>query len=222
MNYYIINWSDDLKKIGHYPQTALLKGYNPTLSNSHRQVDQFNFPDFIPNLELELHENAIPTNYIMRTGATFGIFIDEKFKNVLQQFSLPPHHFYNIKVTHKNKLLNYYWFHYIVDDFWDYFDLENSTIKIAHNLNHKNFKIKPIKSIQNLIETRTNLERGFYLIANELILKKHLPYDIFKISDGIYYSEIISETLKNSLENKQMTGFEIKPFDKIINAEKLI
>jgi len=220
MKYYIINWSDDLRKIGYYPQTGLSKGYNPTLDNSHRKVDQFNFPDFIPNLELELHENAIPTNFIMRIGATFGIIIDDKFKNLLQQFNLPPHHFYKIKVSYNNVILNYYWFHYIVDDFWDYIDLENSTIKITHNTNHENFKIKPIKSIQNLIEIRTNLERGFYLTANELILKKNLPYDIFSLTNELYYPPIISERLKNKLDDECMTGYEIKLFDKIIAIKK--
>ena len=56
--YYNIGRSDDLEVIGHYPQTSLKKGYNPSLSDSHWAVKPDSFPNFIPNLELEFSINV--------------------------------------------------------------------------------------------------------------------------------------------------------------------
>ena len=65
MKYYRINSDyDNLEVIGHYPQTSLKKGYNPSLPDSHWAVEPHSFPNFIPNLELELHKDANATDYL--------------------------------------------------------------------------------------------------------------------------------------------------------------
>ncbi len=117
MEYYTINNSDNLKEIGFYPQTDFYKGYNPVLANSIWQVKPDEFPDFKLNYELELNKNAIPTNYLDGTSSPPGIIVDNKLKSIFEKFSLPPHHFYPIKVYHVGKLLDYYCFHFIINDF---------------------------------------------------------------------------------------------------------
>ena len=53
MNYYTINTSDDLKVIGHYPQTKLRidKGDNVRV-DGYLAMRANNFPDFAPNYKL--------------------------------------------------------------------------------------------------------------------------------------------------------------------------
>ena len=135
MKYFEIDWDyDNLDVIGHYPQTSLKKGYNPRLPDSHRQVKPHSFPDFIPNLELELHDKAYPTDYIQKF-VSFGMVVNTKFKNILKQFKLPPHAFYPIKVYHKGALLEYFWFHYAINDFFSWLDKEESKALIYDDKN---------------------------------------------------------------------------------------
>ena len=95
MKYYSINKvSDDLKAIGHYPQLEFRKGYNPN-KNGCWNVERNNFPDFIPNYELELHPKAKPTNFLPIYSIGFGMIVDKNLKEVLSNFKLPKHHFYN-------------------------------------------------------------------------------------------------------------------------------
>ncbi len=99
--------------------------------------------------------------------------------------------------------------------FWNYVDLENSSVKIINPINLNNFEILSIQSIKNLKKIDTNLEIGFQMIINEIILKDELPYDIFKINEGLFYPRIISESLKKAFEEMKISGYEIRLFDKI-------
>lgn len=90
MLYFKIFNSGDINEIGHYPQTGLRKGYDPRLPNSHWQVKHNEFPDFIPNYELELHPYAVATNYLDGTGDYSGFLVDGAFKKVLEVHKLPP------------------------------------------------------------------------------------------------------------------------------------
>ncbi|WP_111626043.1 hypothetical protein [Gelidibacter algens] len=130
--FYSISRSDSINEIGHYPQADLKKGYNPR-KNGHFMVKPYEFPDFIPNLELELHPKAIPTNYLDSTaGLMNGFILDKKFKELISSFMLPKHYFYPIKVFQSNLLLDYYWFHFIVDDFWEFIDTEKSSAEVVY------------------------------------------------------------------------------------------
>ena len=161
--FYSIGRSDDLKEIGYYPQADLRPGYNPR-QNGHFMVKHYEFPDFIPNLELDLHPKANATNYLDSTaGLTSGFIIDAKFKEILSSFKLPRHHFYPIKVYKDDKLLDYYWFHYIVDDFWQYLDKDKSMAEIVYME----------------IPTKIGVEKTIPIISRDQILNKEdeLPFN---------------------------------------------
>jgi hypothetical protein len=217
VNYYKIWNSGDINEIGHYPQTKLNDGYNPTLPNSHWQVEANKFPDFTPNYELKLYKNAFPTDYLDADSKPTGIFISRKLKELIQNFRLPPHKFYKIDVFQNEKKLDYYWLHYIVDDFWEYVDLEKSTAKVYHLVNKKYSEIIPITSLNKIEDMKSNLERGFKLALDKIIFKAELPYDLFKISNIIYEPVIISELLRDEMRNHKITGFEAKIFTPISN-----
>ena len=41
-----------------------------------RNVKYSEFPDFLPEVELEIDANAVPTNFLERAEATFGMIVD--------------------------------------------------------------------------------------------------------------------------------------------------
>lgn len=215
MNYYKVSNTENINEIGNYPQTKLLKGYDPTLPNSHWNVLSNEFPEFTPNYELELLNNSIATDYLDVDSKPTGIFVSEKLKKIIETFNLPPHRFYKIKVIQNKKNIDYYWFHYIVNDFWEYVDLNESMIEIYHMVNKKHSEVLRIKSINNIEILKENLERGFKLRLFKIIFKNKYPYDIYKISNIIYEPVIVSESLLNALQEEGMTGFTAKPYDVI-------
>ncbi len=215
MNYHELTWDyDNLKVIGHNPQIEMKKGYNPTLPNSFWQVKSQEFPDFEPNLELELHKKAKVTDYIEQIPP-FGMLINEPFKNILTKFNLPPHKFYPIKVFSKGKLLKYYWFHWLFDIF-EHIDLQNSTMQVYKRFEFKVEKILPIVSLDNVKKLNSSLPRQKETKVNTLFFKKDvIKYDVINIREVDYYDTIISKRLLIALKDAGMTGFTYKLYDKI-------
>ena len=221
--YYSISRSDDIKEIGYYPQSDLRKGYNPR-NNGHFVVKHYEFPDFKPNLELEMHPKASPTNYLDSTaGLVNGFVVDRKLKELLMSFKLPKHHFYPIKVYKQEMLLEYYWFHYIIDDFWKFLDKEKSYAEVVFMETPTKIGIEknvPIYSREQIIGEKRKLPRGKKnLRISKIVMKKEFPnYDFYEI-DCLSYNTIISEKLRDSIIKASLTGMKIKPFDKFIIDE---
>lgn len=217
MKYYKINWDyDNLKIIGHYPQLTLKKGYNPGPPNGHWEVHPHEFPDFVPNLELTLHKKAKATDFL-ENYVSFGMLINNKFKEILKGFKLPPQAFYPIKVYHKGELIEYYWFHYIVKDFWEWIDKDKSKAVITDN--KKNFiVVKEVNlklSVKKIRELEDNLPYYQNMKWEKIVFKKGFPkYDVYK-TQHIDYIIVISERLLNVLQEAGMTGFEVELFDDI-------
>ncbi|TDU43198.1 hypothetical protein BXY82_0606 [Gelidibacter sediminis] len=217
MNYYTINTSDDLKIIGHYPQTRIRvdTGENVRV-DGYLAMKANDFPDFVPNFKLELHHKAKPTNFLPKNPASFGWIIDTKFKMILDNYNLPKHHYYKVKVYQNNKILDYYWLHYIVDDFWDFIDTDKSYVevfKFETPFDIKVIKNIPIISQKQIIEEEEKYDYGNIRIGS-IKMNKHFPkYDLYQ-TRCINYNTIISENLRNDLIKEGMTGFETKLYDK--------
>ena len=219
MKYYSIDNSDNLKVIGHYPQTEFKKGFNHGTSNSYKNVNPHQFPAFDPCLDITLHKKAIATDYIGKVGVNFGWFVNEKFKVVLEQFNLPPHRFYPIKVYHRAELLDYYWFHFVVTDFWDFLDREKSKAVIYDD--KKNFEA--IKDLDLNLNPEDYKKLEYFELPyhqnlrwEKIVFKNTYPkYDLYRtLSFGMKI--FLSENLVNALNEAGLTGFETKPFDKVI------
>ncbi|KKM62567.1 hypothetical protein LCGC14_1520310, partial [marine sediment metagenome] len=194
MLYFKIFNSDNLDEIGHYPQTKLKAGYNPSLPESHWQVKSNEFPDFIPNYELELHEKAVPTNLIDPASGSFGLVVDSKLKTLFQEFNLPPHHFYPIKIYQKSKLLDYYWMHFIISDFWENIDMDKSTLRIQSNTSKDIYIILPVLSKEYVEKLSLYYlhKYEYTLFADKLYFKDSFQiYDIIDI-EFLEYTPLIS------------------------------
>lgn len=213
MKYYSIGRSDDLKVIGHYPQTLIKEDYNPSLPNGHWNLYPNEFANFELSYELELNSKAMPTNYLHGHTNNFGMIVDLKFKKILEQFNLPAHRFYPIKVDHKGNLLEYYWFHYIID-IWQYVNIEASSALIMKKFDFEIEKIIPIPDLKTIHEFKENLSFEQELMLNKLVLKT--DYDVIKINKVQFVPELFSEPLLNALQDAGMTGFTAKHINKIV------
>lgn len=214
MRYFSINSTQDLRIIRHYPQTHFRKGYNPTLPNAHRNIKNNKFPDFLPELELEINSKAIPTNLIDKIGASFGLIVDKDLKEILELYKLPPHRFYPIKVYHNEKLMDYYWFHFIVPDIWSKINFKDSEIRIQHSFNVQNFVVLPMvdKNYVKYLNLHFSRNINFNVKPEKIILNnKFENYDIINL-DFLHYPTLISNKLKKTMEAEGITGFETKLF----------
>ena len=152
---------------------------------------------------------------------SFGLFIDRKFRDIIEQHKLPPHHYYPIKVYHKEQLLEYFWLHWIVIDFWDIIDYENTLVKRYSYINPANFTIEPIISKQNLDAFLKKKEIGFDFCFEKLVFRSSLNYDIYETM-GAESKYLISGNLKDALEEQGMTGFEAHPYKPLNVDEDLV
>ncbi len=216
MNYYTIGTSDDLNIIGHYPQTKLRidKGDNPR-DDGYLAMKANVFPDFVPNYKLELHPKAKPTNFLPKNPASFGWIVDDKFKKILEKYKLPKHHFYKIKVYQNDDVLDYYWLHYIIDDFWDFIDSGNSygeVFKFDTPVDIKVTKKIPIISHKQITNEEKNHDYGSIRIGR-IKMKREFPnYDLYQ-TKCINYNTVISESLKEALEKEGITGTETRLYN---------
>lgn len=212
MNYYILSASREEKEIGYYPQTVLAESYNPTLQYSHRKVGWNEFPKFDPIYGLALNEKAKQTDYLDAIDITTGFVISPRFKTILETCKLPPHRFYPIKVEHKGKVLEYFWFHHI-SDIYRYVDLMASSVTIFHKFNFKVLETIKIESIEKAKKVKSSLPFDQAMRFNEIILKKDFPdYDVFDLTE-IQFIPLISERLLDKLQSAKFTGYQAKLYE---------
>ncbi|RAV97588.1 hypothetical protein DQQ10_27625 [Pseudochryseolinea flava] len=137
----------------------------------------------MPKYDIQIKHKAKPTNLLSSLSGFYGLTIDDKFKDILQRFNLPPHQFYPVNVTHRKVQLSYYWFHF-VNSFLDYIDFTSSvfetfTLTPFNILNE--FKVSSIKQLHAL-EREANFEKS--IRPRALVLKENFPgYDIISLSN---------------------------------------
>ncbi len=223
MKYYRIVASEDLKVHASESQTKLAKGYDSIKNNGYKNVKSDEFPDFLPNYELELHTKAMATSILPKVAPSFGLIIDNETKELFKKFKLPPHAFYPSKVHHNNKVLEYFWFHYIVRDFWKFIDKDASYGEII-KFNTKEHKWEVVRKFpltskeQSLIESR-HVEPLVGARIGEVIMKEDFPkYDLYEIG-AVNIHSIVSELLRDAMINNGLTGFEFKLFDRFKTAD---
>lgn len=216
MKYYKIEMTDNQKVIGHYPQAKYEEGYNPRKEGIF-SIKQNRFPDFTPRLDLRLHQESIITDYLDSSLVPFGMIVSEKMKFILEKTKLPKHKFYPINVFQEDLSFTYYWFHFIIDDFWDCIDKDKSYGKVLRI--DDNFSLKrtiPAISIEeNRKEMLTREAKTIKKIGIIVMNDKFPKYDIYKTA-FIEHKDLISESFKKLIKENSITGMEIKPFEKFI------
>lgn len=215
MKYFIINNTDNLMEIGHYPQIIKRPGYNPAVPNGYWNVRWDKKPNFMPNYESEIHTKAKATNFLEKSSGLYGFIIDEQFKVILTKHHLPDSNFYPVKVFHNENLLNYYWFHFINSSI-EFIDFKSSIMEIFNTTPFKIIEEINIESINQINEISQSLSFEKGIRIKELVFRSNFPfYDVISLWNFAPII-LISEKLKNALEGAEMTGYELKIYDKLI------
>ena len=172
-------------------------------------------PDFVPDLDgFVLHSKAKPTDFLSTSLTSRGYIINEKVKNILQNFKLPLHAFYPIELRYKKQLVDkYYWLH-VICDLTGIVDYSASTFFIYKDYSYDLGVIK-VSSKEELLQKRSVIEEknkghNVTIWAKSLRLIEKVEYDFFKI--GIYDSnKYISQKLYDTFNQEKTTGITVKP-----------
>jgi hypothetical protein len=134
-----------------------------------------------------------------------GFALSDKFQQVLNKYRLPPHRFYTVQVTHKQKIFtNYAWMHLLLlPDKPSPIDFTKTQFFPVHSygaIDHPAYF--------------ENIEDAFF--RNQYLKETsevHLTaaascYDILHFRGGLGQC-FVSETLKNALVDANITGIEI-------------
>lgn len=227
MSYYSLKCAVNTFDTGPiFPQIQKMSvGYDYNAKNSvyalSRKIAEL--PDFIPNLDSFIVHHKANLTDVLSNGflGSSGFLINDKVKSIFSKFKLSSHKLYNAKVYYKKNTYPYYWLH-IKSDILESVDFKKSSFVILLNYAHKIGNID-IFSIADYLEKKEKLKlensgKTVSIWADKVVLSLNPEVDFFKI--GTFDTDsYISETLKKSILNEEITGFQIDSSEKLIIPE---
>ncbi len=229
MAYFILKNASETVETGPvYPQIQKLKpGYDKkkdTSIYSFLKKSQTNkLLDDIPDLDsFIMHSRAKPTDFISNAITNnYGFFVTAKLKEIFEKHFLPLHYFYPAKVIHKSRVLENYFWMYVISDMTDFIDYANSTFFIYKRYKSSEEYIT-ISSKSDFLTKERSLKVEYPHVYTAIHAEKislKLPtnkrFDLFQIGE-FDFDFYISDSLRNALVKNDITGCNIEPTDRII------
>jgi hypothetical protein len=200
MKYYIL----DNKAEPIFPQIGCINQNEAFKINDEKKLD------YAPKLNFKLEKRAKATDILSQAEiSALGLIINEKVKNIFNQFQLIEHQLFPITLQNTND--TYYWFHPIADlEKIDWIDYSQSTFYRSEFGFHEEDllfesyseylkKNKAINDMSTISIEKIKLNENFNSKEYDLFILPFLSRDIF-----------ISENLKIELEKINISGIEIK------------
>ena len=133
--------------------------------------------------------------------------INQKVKDILDEFRLPKHKFYTAKVFHNNEVVQYFWLHLIDNDYQD-IDYSKSIFYEGYTAGWKKENVT-LNSFENLVELRKKDFKKIF--AENLVLKDSQLYTKFDILlySHLHQDIIISKEIVSALIENKITGYRI-------------
>lgn len=130
--YYILKPAVGTKETGMaYPAVESFEDYDFNKVNSVYKLDSDSFPDFIPDISYKLAKGAKLCDVMEKSNiSTCGLLINEKVKEVLEQFNLVPHKYFPATIEDKGTIHQYYYVHFVWKEGINHLDFKNSKFKI--------------------------------------------------------------------------------------------
>lgn len=184
-----------------------------------RSFIQNDFPEFDRVLRFELHNKAELTNCVSQGGlASSGVLIDGKVKGIFDEHNLITHKYYPVEIIEENGTLitnDYYWIQ-LRQDLTGDIDYNNSIfseINIASRIGE--IKLESFNDYKSQRE-----EKGWKWDAEAKELHLRMDSDVNKLDLFQLFpfdlTICISERLRNSLIDNNVSGFEINPYEKVL------
>jgi len=213
-NFYSINYTAEESVIASYPQIIDYVGdlakFRKQLSSDLRVNElpffEFSLDSFVLNPRSELTD-FVSTGIIDWTG----FMVSGKVKKLLESSELPPHKFYKATLLHRDtSYSDYYWFLPVVEA--EEFIKLDSSFEIVDWFD-KNNVVQECVVFQSIADIKAfaQKEAGIMRIKPKKVFlkKRNCTYDLFRFTK-INFDFIISEKLKNKLEERKITGYEVR------------
>ena len=215
MNYYIITVSTDLNVLGNHPQVVQ---DDSKMSSSNSEIITFRrFPTIDPFYSVKINRGAKLTDVIWNIGGMDGLCVSNKVKKIFDGKKLPTHRYFKVNVDFMGDDFPYNSIH-MVFSILDYMSFEKSSFELYSIASGKEpLEIVNFSSIDELKEFNSSLSFDVNLRVHELVLNDNFPkYDLFSLSAAAAAIDLVSENLKNALEEVDCTGFSFTPYNKLI------
>jgi hypothetical protein len=180
--------------------------------------DLFPKPDEV-KLHFLFRKKARVTDIMSQAGITaFGHFMNERLKNVLEQFRICPHIFYPATLRYEEEAeirQGYYWLHLDGTHMRDLINYQASKFYVYLSSPRA---IISLNSYQDYIDKKKVENIGWTIYAEEIHLKPNvvLPYDMFVFGWGIDLKIYITENLKKALIKHKIKGINLEEATHII------
>lgn len=191
-----------------YPDDLL---YNTKKANSMTEITIEKVLDFKPDIHFKLAKRAKFMDVMRKTLiSACGFIVSEKFANIIKQFRISPHHFYDAKI--ENAPTPYYFFSLLREKTYiqKHIDFKNSIFK------KMNFEDENIDLYINSFEEYEQKIRQVKEITDFISFKKAAflsdDYDIFIHPNGV--NVMINEAVANAI--KDCTGFKLTEYPNVV------
>ena len=221
MKYFAIEDSMNPKIVGKIPQTKNII-YNCHVWDEPRFIDRMIYQEIegTPILaNAVLFPKAKITDFINTynvIGFSISMLISDKFKKVFEKFNLFGLQFFPTFIIQNDIKIEGYWQTHISEQGFKLLDFEKNKFVYKKRVDEKVIyeEINNINSLEDFLKCKEEKILPTELYFLNLILKED-EFDFFFIPhyiNGNGYG-IVSENLKNELENQGITGIEFRPIE---------
>ena len=220
MKYYFLNNSLNNKIVGDYDQVIEAR-HHCNIWEEPNFIDRIDFIkiDFEPIISNAiLSKKAVLTDLINAQviGFSLRLLISSKLKDIIKKYSGEKGQFFKSPVFYKNKEIDEYWIFYPYFFELNSIDYLDSKILIRKRKPEGGTYLEEVKveseeefKVQNLLKKDNE-----YLFISNLKIKNNFLSDFFFLNNmegGIRY--IVSEKLKQEIEEANCTGIEFQPVE---------
>ncbi len=206
--YYIIRPAVDTLETGNaFPAAESYDNYDFNAPNSVHKLNFREFPDFVPDIRFKLAKGAKLTDMLSQAAiSAHGFLINEKLKNVFEQFNMVPHKYYPASIEdHHGNFHRYFWLHLIWEEWKNIIDWKNSNFFIRRV--SKNMGPIEISSYDDFLSLKEELGVLKMIDFEKIIFKNKIQFDLFTQLKSDVYS---TKKLKEYIEFNSFSGVDFK------------
>jgi len=204
--YYIIKPAVDTPETGNaFPAAESYDNYDFNAPNSVHKLNFREFPDFVPDIRFKLAKGAKLTDMLSQAAiSAHGFLINEKLKNVFEQFNMVPHKYYPASIEdHHGNFHQYFWLHLV----WENTSIINWASSLFFYANFEEKRKLSFKSIEDYNLKKKELGM-FVPIQIEHIELINVNYDLFV--HPFQALPLVSPIAKDVLANSHLSGMSIE------------
>ncbi|MBO6515649.1 MAG: hypothetical protein JJ975_03770 [Bacteroidia bacterium] len=177
-------------------------------------LSRFEIGDYEPLFNpVQLKRGSSEVDIIGDSGSTggAGFIVSKRLKLILEDMNLPKHRFYHLTYKRKDGALidgHYYFFQYVLEHNFEWIDFDNSTFYIRQEIGDQRMDVT-VQNAKELVELIDVSHDHFKRVLFDSLTfnSSYSEADFFELYQ-LNWLPIISERLKNRLEEENITGLE--------------